>query len=320
MTDIVLSPRATRAERLQALQAIQDQLVQCSQTLTDAIQERNLYFRVSLLGACNLRCPFCHNEGAPVSGVAKVAYVEAAMEAALAVGFRRVQFTGGEPLLHPLVGQFIAIGRLFFSDVGITTNGTHIAACLQDLVDNGISRIHLSLQAEELQRWGSRGSWGIPGWLEPLLTLSSTATFQLRLNMPIPASDLESAFSLIRQLSIFGCDIRVFSILPEGDAATGEYPLVLLRAAVDQENHRRSQHRQAGTIELRDYRAPAGLRCRTCADFSRCKEQSHSLRLGADRVLRPCLATRRWDSVLDPTTDLFPQIREAALLALDYAW
>jgi hypothetical protein len=48
-------------------------------------------------------------------------------------------------------------------------------------------------------------------------------------------------------------------------------------------------------------------------------EQSHSLRLGADLVLRPCLATRHWDAPLRASA-INESVTEAALLALDYRW
>src|SRR5215203_894369 len=275
-------------ERNNALRQISQAQEQRNQTLAQAILERDLYFRVSLLGACNLRCPFCHNEGAGLDGIADLAFVTAAGKTASHLGFRRIQLTGGEPLLHPEVDRFVATLRDTFSDVGITTNGTFLQSKIRSLLVSGVTRLHISLQAEELRKWGSQESWGIPPWLIEILEMSSSAKIFLRLNMPIPASELQNAFGLLRDLAESGCDVKVFSILPEGNERENTYPLALLRQEVDIENQRRRNERQQGMIVLRDFRQPQGFRCETCSDRNRCREQSHSLRLGADRILRPC--------------------------------
>ena len=58
----------------------------------------------------------------------------------------------------------------------------------------------------------------------------------------------------------------------------------------------------------------------TCEAYAGCKEQSRSLRLGADRVLRPCLASRKWDIAFVHPDSLGQNLSEAALLSIDYTW
>ena len=301
------------------LARIREKVNAAGMTLAQAIAERELYFRVSLVGNCNLSCAFCHNEGAPTRGKMDVTFARRAIEAAAAVGFRRVQLTGGEPLLHPQVAEFIAAARGIVEDVGITTNGVLLLKRVDDVVAAGIVRIHLSLQVEPLREAGRRGGWGVPPWLGPILDQAAEGRFILRLNLPVPADELGQARDFMRELSHYGCDLKVFSILPDAETPAAAYPVKLLAEVVECENQLRAEAGTRGRIQLRGYRAPTGIRCVTCQDYDKCKEQSHSLRLGSDRVLRPCLATRAWDMPLEED-DLLGRITEAALLSLDYVW
>lgn len=313
-----LSPASASAVRASVLASIQQRLNDAGATLADAIRKRDLYFRVSVIGSCNLSCAFCHNEGAPTRGKMTVDHALRAVTAAAQIGFRRVQFTGGEPLLHPNIGQFVASARTVVDDVGVTTNGTYLIDKLPALLEGGIQRIHISLQTESLAEAGQGGSWGIPDWLAPALQYASEGRYFLRLNLPVPADSLPAAEDFLELLIPRSCDIQAFSILPEGETAQVPFPITELEALVARANQRRQELGARGRVLLRGFRPPTGIRCASCFDRDRCKEQSHSLRLGSDGNLRPCLATRSWDSAL--SDELVESLREAALLALDYSW
>lgn len=291
-----------------------------NQNLTEAIAIRKLYFRMSLVGSCNLSCLFCHNEGAPNGGKIHIDDGIKIMEAAAKVGFTRIQFTGGEPLLHPDITHFISQAKKYFSDTGVTTNGTLLGRVLPSLITSGIDRIHVSLQVEVLNGTGDKLSWCVPTWLESCLTLAEKHSLKIRLNLPVPGNSLALAKDFLQLISKHQCDLKVFAILPEGKEADEDYPLKQLSALVAEENDRRSLLGLKTQVVVRGYIEPSGIRCHKCEAFSRCKEQSHSLRIGADRVLRPCLATRKWDIKLDDKNSLEEQIKRAALLALDYQW
>ena len=136
-----------RQEMLNAIrQRLQDQGV----TLADVISLRKLYFRVSVISTCNLSCLFCHNEGAPTGGRINLDFARKAIEAAREIGFNRVQFTGGEPLLRKDIGDFVGMARSLINDVGVTTNGLLLPERIDSLINNSITRIHISLQTETL--------------------------------------------------------------------------------------------------------------------------------------------------------------------------
>lgn len=304
------------------LAEIRRRLIDRDQSLADAIRERELYFRVSVVGTCNLSCTFCHNEGAPTRGKISLEFVDSALAAAVRTGFTRVQLTGGEPLLRPDIGAFVRIARRHVTDVGVTTNGTYLPQRLDDLVEAGLHRLHVSLQTEPLEEAGTKGEWGIPDWLMKAVERATAGAFQVRFNLPVPADRLPLAERFLVLLTSRGVDVKVFSVLPEGVFREDDYPLAELEGIVDRVNARNAGEgcRDTGEVFIRGFRPPSGVRCNACPDWSRCKEQSHSLRLGADLMLRPCLATRHWDSQLHFDADLDRMVTDAALLALDYRW
>jgi len=299
----------------EAVSAIEQKLFTQKKTLAEAINERNLYFRVSLVGGCNLSCAFCHNEGAPPKGMIDQSACFLAIKHSHELGFRRIQFTGGEPLIHPKVETYVSEARKTFADVGITTNGTYLLQKLDFLIEAGMTRLHVSLQAESLR---VHDRWLPPAWLKRVLRISSETGIRLRLNLPVPANEIEQAQQFLRVTARYGCDIQVFSILPNNERQS-VYPIDRLYSMIAEENQRRTRESLSGIVSIRGYRPPNGLRCVMCCSFDLCREQSHSLRLGADLILRPCLASRAWDVKLTSGV-MLDQIKRAALLALDYTW
>lgn len=301
-----------------AMEQIAGRLLAGGRSLAEVIANRDLYFRVSVVGECNLSCAFCHNEGGPDRGLLDRTTIKAAVAAAGMIGYRRVQLTGGEPLIRPDIAQLVADARRHVDDVGVTTNGTFLGRALDALITAGITRIHISLQTEPLVAAGRNGAWGVPDWLSPTVRRADKGDFKLRLNLPVPADCLPEAEAFLALLADSQCDVKVFSVLPEGEAQGEHYPLKELDELVARVNAGRTREHVVSEVLLRGFRPPAGVRCPACPDLSRCKEQSHSLRLGVDGMLRPCLATRIWDVPLATDSGIEHSIREATLLALDY--
>jgi GTP 3',8-cyclase len=301
-----------------SLTRIKRQFIDSGTSLEDAIRVKDLYFRISLVGSCNLACPFCHNEGAPIGGIIEIPFVLNAIQAASDLGFNRIQFTGGEPLLHPDIYRIIANTKNIVSDVGITTNGTFLQEKFNDLIQSGLKRMHVSLQVESLIKFGRNGEWGIPDWLlYPLEYFENHKNMIFRLNVPVPVDHFLTVSSFLELMSGYDCDINLFPILSNDHSIKNYYPIESLANLTRKENIRRQLIGKTGKILRRKYYTPQGIRCETCYKFNICQEQSHSLRLGSDHILRPCLATRLWDSKLTEDNAL-EQIEEATWLALDF--
>lgn len=117
------------------------------------------YLRISITDHCNLRCTYC----VPFSGHPKLthddilSYEEILTITRLAVkaGIDRVRLTGGEPLMRKRVVDFCrqlaAIEGL--AEITLTTNGVYLAAMASDLRSAGISRVNVSLDTLNRQRY-----------------------------------------------------------------------------------------------------------------------------------------------------------------------
>ncbi len=111
------------------------------------------YLRISVTDRCNERCLYCMPEG--YKGWAQKAdhltgdEIVAVARAAAGLGFRKFRLTGGEPTIRPDLVE-IAAGIAALSDVevlGISTNGTRLAALAEPLRRAGVNSINVSLDA-----------------------------------------------------------------------------------------------------------------------------------------------------------------------------
>lgn len=119
------------------------------------------YLRISVIDHCNLRCVYCM----PLSGLQFArpadlltpAEIERVVAAAIAVGFRRVRLTGGEPTLRPDIVEIVErLGRLDgLRDVAMTTNGILLPRLAGHLRAAGLRRVNVhidTLHPGRLQR------------------------------------------------------------------------------------------------------------------------------------------------------------------------
>ena len=111
--------------------------------------------RLSVTPRCNYACFYCDplREGAkdPV-GTVSVADVDVILEAAVALGIESVRFTGGEPLLRRELPEMIALAKKHgIPDIAMTTNASLLARRLPDLLDAGLRRINVSLDAADAE-------------------------------------------------------------------------------------------------------------------------------------------------------------------------
>ncbi len=183
------------------------------------------HLRLSLTDHCNLACRYCVPAGAVPSG----RMIDA--EFAIAVvrwlserhGIRYVRLTGGEPLLHPdlerIVEHLSAAGTLH--ELTLTTNGQALAKRAKRLRDAGLTRINISLDALQADRFAdvTRGGKiehtfaGIRAAVDAGLTpVKINVVAQRGLN------DDEIADIAAWGLSL-GCVVRFLEVMPLGPLA-----------------------------------------------------------------------------------------------------
>ncbi len=119
--------------------------------MKDSLGREINYLRLSVTDRCNLRCRYCM----PENGIEKKEHSRmlteeemiSAVKICVSLGINKVRVTGGEPLLKK---NILSICRGIASTPGInelclTTNGTMLPQMAPDLKEAGVSRVNISL-------------------------------------------------------------------------------------------------------------------------------------------------------------------------------
>lgn len=124
------------------------------------------YLRVSVTDRCNLRCIYClPEEGVPLKShqdILSYEEMERVLRAAAGLGIRKIRITGGEPLVRKglldFLGRVAAIPGIH--DLALTTNGVLLAEYADGLKNRGVSRVNLSLDSLNRERFARITRWG----------------------------------------------------------------------------------------------------------------------------------------------------------------
>lgn len=127
--------------------------------LSDGYHRQIQYLRVSLTDKCNLRCVYCM----PPEGVELLPHDEVLRNEELvyfislfvALGVKKVRFTGGEPLVRK--GWLDIIQRVRQQhpqlEIGLSTNGVLLADYLESLSALRVEKINISLDTLNRQKY-----------------------------------------------------------------------------------------------------------------------------------------------------------------------
>ena len=121
---------------------------------------RNInYMRLSVTDKCNLRCRYCM----PAEGVCVKEHKDmltedemiTAVEAAAALGVRKLRITGGEPLVKRNIVSICRRAALVegIEEVCLTTNGIFLPRLTEPLKAAGVKRINLSLDTLDPEKY-----------------------------------------------------------------------------------------------------------------------------------------------------------------------
>jgi cyclic pyranopterin phosphate synthase len=126
--------------------------------LVDGFGRRITNLRISVTRRCNLGCFYCHREGYESSDEMSVEEIARICKAFHSLGVRKLKITGGEPLVREDIVEIIA-AMPPFDEISMTTNGVLLADYAQSLKDAGLSRVNVSLDTlnTEKYRFATRG-------------------------------------------------------------------------------------------------------------------------------------------------------------------
>jgi cyclic pyranopterin phosphate synthase len=149
--------------------------------------------RLSVIEACNFRCPYCMPAdrvpmGHGLDAATRMSFdeIEALVRGFTRLGVSKLRLTGGEPLLRKrlpdLVARLVAIPGI--DDLALTTNGSLLAPQAQALRDAGLHRITVSLDALDpgLFRTLSGGRGDVSEVLAGLVEATDAGFAQVKLN------------------------------------------------------------------------------------------------------------------------------------------
>ncbi|MEJ9114671.1 GTP 3',8-cyclase MoaA [Bacillus paramobilis] len=127
--------------------------------MKDSLERPLQDLRISVIDRCNFRCTYCMP--AEVFGpdyaflqeefLLTFDEIERLARLFISMGVEKIRLTGGEPLLRKDLPQLIArLTKLEgLKDIGLTTNGVHLAKQAKALKDAGLKRVNISLDAIE---------------------------------------------------------------------------------------------------------------------------------------------------------------------------
>jgi len=127
--------------------------------LVDQFDRKIDYIRFSLTDKCNLRCRYCRGkDGVEFIPHEKILSLEKILEISkifVERGIRKIRLTGGEPLVRKnilwLVDNLSKIENL--EELCMTTNGVYLEKYAQDLFSLGLSRVNISLDTLDAQKY-----------------------------------------------------------------------------------------------------------------------------------------------------------------------
>ncbi|PFE99267.1 GTP 3',8-cyclase MoaA [Bacillus thuringiensis] len=129
------------------------------ENMKDSLERPLQDLRISVIDRCNFRCTYCMP--AEVFGpdyaflqeelLLTFDEIERLTKLFISMGVNKIRLTGGEPLLRKDLPMLIArLAKLEgLKDIGLTTNGIHLAKQAKLLKEAGLKRVNISLDAIE---------------------------------------------------------------------------------------------------------------------------------------------------------------------------
>jgi len=148
---------------IQAFKALQDLWDQVLMMIQDRLGRVFRDLRLSVVDACNLRCPYClpvdafpeNHAFLPMEDRLSFDEILRLVQAFVPLGLRKVKLTGGEPLLRPGLADLARSLKAQSPglELGLISNGTLLEEHLPALRAAGLDSITISLDTLRPDRW-----------------------------------------------------------------------------------------------------------------------------------------------------------------------
>jgi len=196
-------------------------------SLIDPFGRRIEYVRLSVTDKCNLRCFYCMPKGfkdfeQPEDWLTHDE-IERVIKAFTELGVARVRLTGGEPLVRKNISQLskrlTALPGL--KDLSLSTNAVLLDKHASDLHDAGVSRINVSLDSLNPERFKEITGGELQPVLDGLIAAKQAGFSPIKINMVAMKGINDDEFEDMVEFCIkHDFTLRFIETMPMG--ATGE--------------------------------------------------------------------------------------------------
>ncbi len=256
------------------------------------------YMRISVTELCNLRCRYCM----PEDGICKKAHEDmltedemiTAVEAAASLGITKLRITGGEPLVKKNIVSICrrAAAVPGIREVCLTTNGTLLPQLARPLVDAGVSRVNISLDTLDAEKFRYISRCGELSQAAAGIRAALDAGFEkIKLNAVLIGGFNDDEIPALAELTRqYPLDVRFIELMPMYDSGDfGPEAFIPYTVVLDKLPEAVPVEQDGGVARL--YRLPGaqgniGLISPVSAHFC---AACNRIRLTADGKLKPCL-------------------------------
>jgi len=213
--------------------------------LVDPHGRRIRYLRLSVTDLCNLRCRYCMPAGGvrklPKSELLSLEELYDAARVGVSLGIEKIRLTGGEPLVRRdlplLIERLAALDGL--RTLALTTNGLLLSDHAAGLARSGLTRVNVSLDAVEPQRFAELTRGGDLEQVVRGIDAASASGLPVKINTVLLARSGEAGLEeLVRFAAGRGLTVRFIEEMTFGSQEpilTEEQAVARLRAAYDVE-------------------------------------------------------------------------------------
>lgn len=193
--------------------------------LQDRFGRRVEYLRLSVTDRCDLRCTYCIPEGfkgfeEPKNWLS-FDEIERVIGAFARMGVSKIRLTGGEPLLRrnlpELARRLNALDGI--RDLSLSTNATQLAKQAAQLKQAGISRLNISLDSLQPERFSRIARRDCLAQVQAGLMAAKAAGFApIKINMVVMKGVNDDEIDDIMEFSIrHGFTLRMIETMPMGE-------------------------------------------------------------------------------------------------------
>jgi cyclic pyranopterin phosphate synthase len=147
------------------------------------------YLRLSLTDKCNLRCFYCMPQGfhdfEKNENWLSFDEIERVVRVFSELGVKRVRLTGGEPLVRKGVARLASRLSVLpgLDDLSLSTNASLLKSQAQSLFDAGVSRLNISLDSLDPEKFESITGGRLADVIEGLMAAKAAGFAPLKINM-----------------------------------------------------------------------------------------------------------------------------------------